>query len=76
MKVKTSVSLSPETIRTLDRLAGKRTSRSRIIEQAVLELAARRDRARRDAREIDVLNASADELNREMTDILAFQADL
>ena len=76
MKVKTSVTLSPETLRTIDRLAGKRFSRSRIIEQAIVELAARRDRARRDARDLGILNDSADEMNREMADVLGYQVDL
>jgi predicted transcriptional regulator len=76
MKVKTSITLSPETLKAVDRLAGSGSSRSRIIEQAVVEFIARRARARRDARDIELINAAADELNREMADALEYQGDL
>jgi predicted transcriptional regulator len=75
MKVKTSVTLSEETLRAVDKLAGKGGSRSRIIEQAILELVARRERARRDRRELELLNESADELSEEMADVLAYQVE-
>lgn len=76
MKVKTSVTLSSDTIRAVDRVAGKRSSRSRVIEQAILEYLSRRQRAARDRRDIDLINGSAQELNREMADVLRYQADL
>ena len=76
MKVKTSVTLSAETLREVDRLAGRRFSRSRVIEQAVREFIARRARARREARDLELLNSAADDLNREMEDVLGYQAEL
>jgi predicted transcriptional regulator len=76
MKVKTSITLSPETLRAVDRLAGKRHSRSTIIEHAVREYVARRERRQRDARDLEILDAAADELDREMSDVLAYQDDL
>lgn len=76
MRVKTSVTLSAEALKAIDRHGGKRLGRSRIIEQAVLEFAARRDRARRDARELELLNTAAEELDREVADVLRYQVDL
>jgi predicted transcriptional regulator len=76
MKVKTSITLSPETLKAVDRLAAKGSNRSRVIEQAVVEFIARRARAHRDARDIELLNAAADELNREMADALEYQGEL
>jgi hypothetical protein len=37
---------------------------------------ARRARAAREARDLEILNATADALNREMEDVLADQADI
>jgi len=74
MKVKTSVTLSPETLRAIDEIAGELLNRSRIIEQAVLEFIERR-RADRDARDLEILNRSADALNEEVEDILGYQVE-
>ena len=76
MKQKTSVTLSPETIRAVDEVAGENSNRSRIIEQAVLEFLERRKRRLRDARDLEILNSAADELNREVEDVLDYQAEL
>jgi len=76
MKVKTSITLSPHALKLVDRLAGRRSNRSRVIEEAVLELARRRQAAERDARELALLNRRADALNAEMEDVLRDQADL
>lgn len=71
MKVKTSITLSPEALRALDEVAGE-LSRSRVIELAILEFIERRHRAARDARDLEILNRSAEALNREVEDILAY----
>ena len=75
MKQKTSITLSPETIRAIDDLAGESSNRSRIIERAVLDFLDRRRREHREARDLDILDAVADELNREVEDVLDFQAE-
>jgi predicted transcriptional regulator len=75
MKVKTSITLSASTIRAVDELAGPAMARSRIIEQAVLEFVERRRRQAREERDLKILNRSADRLNREIEDVLAFQAE-
>jgi len=76
MKQKTSITLSPETIRAVDEVAGETSNRSRVIEQAVLEFLERRKRRLRDARDLEILNSAADELNREVEDVLDYQAEL
>lgn len=76
MKVKTSITLDPETLRAIDRAAGRRTTRSRLIEEAVLEYLARRARAARDARDRQLIDEHADALNTEMEDVLAYQEEL
>ena len=76
MKQKTSITLSPETIRAIDELAGETSNRSRIIERAVLEFLERRRRELREKRDLEILNEAADELNREVEDVLDYQGDL
>ncbi len=75
MRVKTSITLSEETLKVVDRLAGKTSNRSRVIEQAVEAYAAARTRSARDARDLEVINRRADDLNREVAEALAFQEE-
>lgn len=76
MRLKTSITLAEETVRELDEVAGRGANRSRVIEQAVVEYLDRRRRERRDARDLEILNRNATELNREVEDVLSYQADL
>jgi len=74
MRVKTSVTIDARVLRAIDKAAGNR-SRSRVIEDAAREFLARRARAAREARDLAILNETADALNAEMEDVLAYQAD-
>jgi metal-responsive CopG/Arc/MetJ family transcriptional regulator len=76
MRVKTSITLSEEILKVVDRLAGKTSNRSRVIEQAVEAYAAARVRSARDARDLEVINRRAEGLNREVAEALAFQEEL
>jgi metal-responsive CopG/Arc/MetJ family transcriptional regulator len=76
MRLKTSITLAEETVRELDEVAGRGANRSRVIEEAVVEYLARRRRERRDARDLEILNRNATALNREVEDVLSYQADL
>ena len=76
MKVKTSITLTEDTLRAVDEAAGREGNRSRLIELAVLEFLERRRRQDRDARDRRILDAQAEALNREVEDVLAYQADL
>jgi len=75
MKQKTSVTLSPDTLRAIDEYAGGESNRSRVIERATLEFLARWRRERREARDLEILDRCADELNLEVEDVLAYQAE-
>jgi len=70
MKVKTSVTLSEDIVRAIDEVGA---NRSRVIEQAVKEYVLRRQRQRRDDRDLELLDRHAQRLNREVEDILAYQ---
>lgn len=75
MKVKTSITLSPEVLEAVDRVAGVTSSRSEIIEQAIREFLVTRARARRDARDTELINEFADQFEAEMADIIATQIE-
>jgi metal-responsive CopG/Arc/MetJ family transcriptional regulator len=74
MKEKTSVTLSAEVLAGIDRLAGSRNSRSAFIEAVLRRYLQEHARARINARDLQRLNASADELNAEAADVLDYQA--
>jgi metal-responsive CopG/Arc/MetJ family transcriptional regulator len=76
MKVKTSVTIDERVLRAIDKATTRSRSRSRLIEDAAREYLARRGRVAREARDLAILNASADALNREMDDVLSYQDDV
>ncbi len=75
MKVKTSITLSSDTLRAIDEFAADDSNRSRVIERAVREFIARHQRAIREQRDLEILNRTADGLNREAEDVMAYQAE-
>lgn len=76
MKEKTSITLSRDVLNGIDRLAGSRRSRSAVIEQVLRLYLRQQERARIDARDLEILNRAADRLNAEVEDVLKDQADL
>lgn len=76
MKVKTSITLSKTTVKAVDALVGKSGNRSAFIEEAIREHVIRKQREQRDARELEVLNKYAVELNREAADAARYQVAL
>ncbi len=72
MKVKTSVAISEEVLAAIDEIAARPGNRSRVIERALIEFV---QRQRREARDLQIIDRHADELNREVEDILAYQAE-
>ena len=75
MKVKTSVTLSEDLLAQVDRLLDGKASRSALLEQALREFLANRKRRKRDARDLEILNSHADELNREAAEVLEYQVE-
>jgi len=75
MKAKTSVTLSKEVLKAVDRLAGSKNSRSAVIEAAVREYLKERERTFIYAHDLEILNRAADRLNAEALDTLKHQAD-
>ena len=74
MKEKTSITLSPEALNEIDRLAGSKGSRSAVIDDVFRRRRRERIRAERGARDLAILNKFADELNVDALDGLEDQA--
>jgi Arc/MetJ-type ribon-helix-helix transcriptional regulator len=75
-KKKTSVTLSPQTVRTLNRLAGKDGNRSAVIELAIRTLARMQKLQVENAKDMQILERESDRLNDEALDVLGYQVDL
>jgi metal-responsive CopG/Arc/MetJ family transcriptional regulator len=75
MKEKTSITLSGDVLKGIDRLAGSKYSRSAVIEQAVRSYLKERERAFIYAHDLEILNRAADRLNAEAEKTLEYQAD-
>jgi len=76
MKEKTSITLSKEVLTGIDRIAGSKQSRSAFIEMVLQQYLRDRARAQRDARDIELINRHAEQLNRDALDSLEYQAPL
>jgi metal-responsive CopG/Arc/MetJ family transcriptional regulator len=73
MNVKTSVMLPEELVQAIDHFAVQYASRSQFIEHAIRVFLAQSMHAEQNAHDVDILNNSADELNHEVMDALAYQ---
>lgn len=76
MKVKTSVLLPKDLLQTIDHYSETYTSRSAFIEHALRVFLAHLAHDEHNARELDMLNQCADELNQETADALTYQVSL
>jgi len=76
MKVKTSVTLSEDIIKDLDRAARRGESRSRAIERLLRERLAAEARRAADRKDLDLINEHSAELNAEAEDVLSYQKEL
>jgi hypothetical protein len=73
MKEKTSITLSKEVLAGIDRIAGSKQSRSAFIEAVLTQYLRKRARAQVEARDLELINKAANELNAEVEDILRYQ---
>ena len=76
MKVKTSITLSEDIVKTIGLASKKGESRSKTIERLLREGLVGRARRAADQRDLAILNRHADALNAEADDVLGYQADL
>ena len=76
MKVKTSITLSEDIVQTLEKQAKQGESRSEQIERLLRERLTQKEHQQREARDIELINKHADELNEEATDVLEYQVEI
>lgn len=76
MKLKTSITLSEDLVKVIDRIARKGEARSQVLERLLREALAARARRETDERDRNLLNQYADALNAEVEDTLRYQVDL
>ncbi len=74
MKEKTCVTLSTETLADVDRLAGRKLSRSAFIQSVLRRYIREKRRAQAHAQDVERINRAADQLNSESADALDYQA--
>jgi metal-responsive CopG/Arc/MetJ family transcriptional regulator len=73
MKEKTSITLSKEILTGIDRIAGSKQSRSAFIEAVLARYLRQQARAQIEARDLELINQAAEELNEEVDDVLRYQ---
>jgi len=73
MKENTSITLSKDVLTSIDRIAGSKQSRSAFIEAVLTQYLRRQARAQVEARDLELINKAADELNEEVEDVLRYQ---
>ncbi len=76
MKAKTSITLSTEVLESIDRYSNEFRSRSEFLEQAARVFLAYLARAETERQDLEIINRSADSLNAEAADVLAYQVPL
>jgi metal-responsive CopG/Arc/MetJ family transcriptional regulator len=76
MKEKTSITLSSDVLAEVDREAASGASRSAVIENVLREHFKQKARQALHARDVELINAHADNLNREAEDVLRYQAPI
>jgi metal-responsive CopG/Arc/MetJ family transcriptional regulator len=76
MKVKTSITLSEDLLKAIDKYTGQYKNRSEFIEDAVRAFITQLIQRQQDARDLEIINKHADYLNREAADVLTYQVGL
>jgi metal-responsive CopG/Arc/MetJ family transcriptional regulator len=76
MKLKTSITLSEDIVKTIDEVSRAGESRSQTIERVLREGLSAAARRAADRRELQLINDHAAELNAEAADVLSYQGEV
>ncbi len=75
--VKTSISISPDLLEEIKTVAKEQKRNiTELVENGMRDYLKRMMREKRDARDIEIINRNAEELNREALDTLDYQVDI
>jgi metal-responsive CopG/Arc/MetJ family transcriptional regulator len=73
MKSKTSITLSEDLLKAIDRRSGQFKNRSDFIETAIRSYIAHIARQEQNAKDLAIINRRADQLNKEAADVMSYQ---
>ena len=73
MKIKTSITLSEDLLKTVDSMSGNYKNRSEFIEIALRKAIAQMIREEKDTQDINIINEHAAQYNAEAEDVLSYQ---
>lgn len=76
MRIKTSVTLSQDVLKAVDKLSKSYKSRSEFVEIALRAFIAQTIRNQKNSSDLEIINRRADALNSEAEDVLAYQVPL
>jgi Arc/MetJ-type ribon-helix-helix transcriptional regulator len=76
MKRKTSVTLSEDILKFLEKEARKGESRSEVIDRLLRETLKNNHRQTREEKDLELINKHIDELNKEAEDVLEYQVEI
>lgn len=76
MKKTISITIPTEVLAEIDRLIGASSSRSAFFEKVLRDHLRETERQAIQRRDMELINANADYLNREAEDVLRYQADI
>ena len=76
MKVKTSITLDKDLLKAVDALSSKYKNRSEFIEAALQAYISHMTRSEQNAKDLEIINYYADDLNQEALDVLDYQVTL
>ena len=76
MKVETSITVEKDLLDAVDKLSGKDKNRSEFIEAAIEAYLAQIARQKQNAKDLEIINERADDLNKEALDVLDYQVAL
>lgn len=71
--MKTSITISSDLLEAIDRQSGSHRSRSDFIEETLRNCMDQIARSEQNARDLEIINRRADNLNREAHDVLDYQ---
>jgi metal-responsive CopG/Arc/MetJ family transcriptional regulator len=75
MKVRTTITLPQELLFSVDAFSGKKHKRSEVVEKALREYISKETRKELNQRDIDIINANAELINKQVEETLEFQAE-
>ena len=76
MRIKTSITLSEKLVKAIEKYGTNYDNRSEFIEAAIWAFIGQIMRERQNARDLEIINRNADQLNLEVEDVLSYQVPL